>query len=284
MTRSILRRTLVWTYVLLALVLAVSLATKLAGHVPGVSGTWMETVAKDIYDYLKDMALVLVTVVATMLAGIYQRRQNFIAALKEEWRDIVKAKSALFAYTQLETPTREDYLRAFLTLSETIDNMRTVYANVGETNALIGIYPFAPLHDMRRALQTLDPAKAETIAAADRKLARDAILQSFYAIRESFLEELDLEPPDRAILAWGGRRHKKTGAPDEARRNQEAERARTNAATPPDPDIDAFLKRLYDKEHTTEKPWRVFANGVAGGEQRPGLPSPTKPPTSEPLT
>jgi hypothetical protein len=283
MTRSNLSRSLAWTYVLLALVLAVSLATKLAGHVPGIAGTSAETIAKDIYDYLKDMALVLVTVVATVLAGIYQRRQSFIAALKEEWRDIVKAKSALYAYTQLETPTRDDYIRAFLTLSETIDNMRTVYANVGETNTLIGIYPFAPLHDMRRALQTLDPAKAATITAAERKLARDAILQSFYAIRESFLEELDLEPPDRPILAWGGRRHKKSGAMDEARREQDAERERTDAASPPDPRIDGFLQALYDTEHTTEKPWRVFANGVAGGEQRSGVPHVEQPPRA-PLT
>ncbi len=38
--------------------------------------------------------------------------------------------------------------------------MRSVYQNVGETNDLIGLYPYAPLHDMRRALQTLDPRKA----------------------------------------------------------------------------------------------------------------------------
>jgi hypothetical protein len=30
--------------------------------------------------------------------------------------------------------------------------MRVVYANVGETTTLIGLYLFAPLHDMRRAL------------------------------------------------------------------------------------------------------------------------------------
>ena len=122
------------------------------------------------------------------------------AALKEEWREIVEAKSALFAYTQLEQPTRQDYLKAFLAISETLDNMRTVYANVGETDELIGLYPFAPLHDMRRALQSLDPAKNATASADDRKLARDAILQSFYALRECFLEELDLEPPDRPLL------------------------------------------------------------------------------------
>ncbi len=257
MTRSKLRQTLGWSYVALFLV----------PHVPGIAGTPWERLATDVYEYLKDMALVFVTVVATVLAGIYQRRQSFLAALKDEWREIVDAKSKLYAFTRRDTPSHEDYLEAFLAISATLDNMRTVYANVGETESMIGIYPFAPLHDMRRALQTLDPTKAKAITADDRRLARDAILQSFYALRENFLEELDLEPPDRPLLAWGGRRHKKTGAPDWARERQSTERRDTDAASPPDPRIDAFLHDLYEKEHTTEKPWRNLANGPLRGKQ-----------------
>ena len=55
---------------------------------------------------------------------------------------------------------------------------------------MIGLYPFAPLHDMRRALQSLDPRKRADISPEQRKLVRDAILQSFYALRENFLIEL----------------------------------------------------------------------------------------------
>jgi len=73
--------------------------------------------------------------------------------------------------------------------------MRSVYQNVGETGDLIGLYPYAPLHDMRRALQT--PIRARTpIRRQKRATCARAILQSFYALRETFLEELDLEEPD----------------------------------------------------------------------------------------
>lgn len=264
MTRSSLRRTMRVSYVVLALVLVVSLAAKLADWLPGVSGTAAVALAKDIYDYLKDMALVFVTVVATFMAGVYQRRQSFIAALKEEWRDIIKAKSALVAYTQLDRPGRQDYMTAFLAISETIDNMRTVYRNVGETGELIGLYPFAPLHDMRRALQALDPAKSAGLDEDQRRLARDAILQSFYALRECFLEELDLDEPDRPLLAMGVRRRKRSGAPDSARTLQTEERRDTDLMAPPDPRIDAFLRALYDKEQSTAKPWRPApGNGVS---------------------
>jgi hypothetical protein len=40
---------------------------------------------------------------------------------------------------------------------------------------------------MRRALQTLDPRKNPAPDAEARALVRDAMLQSFYALRETFL-------------------------------------------------------------------------------------------------
>jgi hypothetical protein len=212
MTRSSLRRTLRRSYWLLGLVLVVSLVTKLADQIPGIAGTPLEALAKSLYDYLKDMALVFVTVVAAYVASVFQRRHGFIEALREEWRDIIKAKSALFTYTQIERPTQEQYLQAFCAISETIDNMRSVYKNVGETGKLVGYYPYEPLHDMRRALQNLDPKKNPTTTEEQRTVVRHAILESWYALRERFLEELDLEAPENPLLVPRSRRTKSQGA------------------------------------------------------------------------
>lgn len=276
MTRTSLSRTLRRSYWILSLVLLVSLVAKLAEHIPGLAGSPIEKLCKDVYEYLKDMALVFVTVVAAYLANVFQKRQQFISALKEEWRDIIKAKSALYTYTQLEKPTTEDYLQAFCTISETIDNMRTVYENVGESEGRIGLYPFAPLHDMRRALQWLEPRKRGDISPEDRKLARDAILQSFYAVREGFLGELDLEAPDDPLLIYGARRLKKPGAEPYADAMQARQREHHDRVTPPDPRIQAFLTELYDREQTTAKPWRQVANG--GGSTNGPPPSPSTSP------
>ena len=106
MTRSSLRRTLRRSYWVLGVVLGLSLVTKLAGHIPGIAGGPLEGLARDVYDYMKDMALVFVTVVAAYLASVFQRRNSFIEALREEWQDIIKAKSAVFAFTQLDAPTQ----------------------------------------------------------------------------------------------------------------------------------------------------------------------------------
>ena len=277
MTRSTLRRTLWRIYALLALVLGVSFIAKIADHIPGLAGTGVEKILKDGYEYLRDMSLLIATGGVAYITNVFQKRHSFVEALKEEWRDIIATKSALFTYTQLERPTLEQYLDTFCRLSETIDNMRSVYRNSGETDALIGLYPFAPLHDMRRVLQTLDPRKAPNADAETRALARDAILQSFYALRETFLEELDLEEPDTPLLIVGGRRSKASGSTSRARRDQDRQRARQDRTSSPDPNIDALLAQVYEKEASTTKPWRQPAAPTAAPNGRaPGV---TAPPT-----
>jgi hypothetical protein len=263
MTRSTLQRTLRRVYVTIALVLAVSLIAKFVDHIPVLKTSGLGALLKDLYEFLRDMSLLIATGGVAYVAIVYQKRASFIDALKEEWRDIIAAKSALFSYTQLEQPTLDQYLATFCTLSETIDNMRSVYRNVGETDDLVGLYPYAPLHDMRRALQTLDPRKVPSPGPDARNLARDAILQSFYALRETFLEELDLEAPDHPLLISGGRRSKASGSTRGARRAQERQRTvRDRLPSPGDPRIDAMLAELYEKENRTAKPWRQATAGA----------------------
>lgn len=247
MTRTSLDTTLRRAYAVLAVVLIVS--AKLADRIPGVAGTAFAQIATDVYEYLKDMSLVLVTVVAAYLANVFQKRSKFIERLEEEWRGIVRTKSALYAFCEKPNASADDYLNAFCRISETIDNMRVVYANVGETSTLIGLYPFAPLHDMRRALQSIDPRKRSDIPVSERKLVRDAILQSFYALRENFLEELDIAEPDSPIVAAGARRRKQPGATRRAQSSQTTQLdVYAGHPAPRRPEVDELLGRLRAQE------------------------------------
>ena len=248
MTRASLNRTLRRAYFWLGLVLVLSLASKFADRIPWIAGTPIETAAHDLYDYLKDMALVFVTVVAAYLANVFQKRSKFVESLEEEWRGIVRTKSALHTYCEKPYVSTDDYLAAFCRISETIDNMRIVYANAGETESLVGLYPYAPLHDMRRALQSLDPRKRSDVPVEEKRLARDAILQSFYALRETMLEELDLDEPAHPLLISAGRRLKQPGASRSALARQERQRKRQEQIPAPRPEVDAFLAQLYAAE------------------------------------
>lgn len=248
MTRSTFDRTLRRVYALLIFVILTALFAKLAPLAYEIVGPEVLAIAGGVYDFLRDMALVFVTVVAVYLAHMFQRRSKFVESLEEEWRGLVHTKSALITYCEKPYPGADEYHGAVAMVSETLDNMRIVYRNAGETQGLIGLYPYAPLHDMRRALQSLDPRKKANISIAERKLVQDAILQSFYALRECFLEELYLEEPSHPLLIAGGRRMKKSGGTSKALAVQAAQRARQDRDASGRSDIEMFLRRLHDAE------------------------------------
>jgi hypothetical protein len=247
-TRSALRAFQRRLYLFLGLVLGVALFAKFADHVPGLKGTGLEALLKDFYEFARDMSLLIATGGVALVSNVYQKRANFIESLEEEWRRMVATKSALYAFCEKPFPTTEEYVAAFCRISETIDSMRIVYRNVGETKSLVGLYPYAPLHDMRRALQTLDPRKDIEITPEHRKLVRDAILQCFYALRETFLEELDLPAPDHPLLIAGARRLKRPGEEKAADAAKVEQRLRQNQTDASRPEIDTFLADLYQRE------------------------------------
>jgi len=248
MTRRTLKKTMRRAYRVLLLVLGIALATKLVEHVPVLAESWLQPIATDVYEYLKDMALVFVTVVAAYLANVFQKRSKFVESLEEEWRGIVKTKSALYAYCEKPYPSADDYLAAFSRISETIDNMRIVYRNAGETKGLVGLYPYEPLHDMRRAIESLDPRQKPNTSANERKLVQSGVLQCFNALRENFLEELDLEEPAYPLLTVAARRMKRNGARYRAEMEEERQTRRFGKQSSPQPEVDSLLRRLRDAE------------------------------------
>jgi hypothetical protein len=153
-----------------------------------------------LYEFIRDTSLLIATIAVAYLANIYQRRQQFLMSLREQWREIVQAKSALLL--QNSNPTHEQYLRAAAQLSECIDYMRIVYANVGETAELIGYYPFEPLHDMRHVFKTLDPTVASSNAIEDVQYAEHEIGKR--SKRSESIFSMSSTSRSRRIRFWNG--------------------------------------------------------------------------------
>ena len=130
---------------------------------------------------------------------------------------------------------------------------------------MIGIYPFAPLHDMRRALQSLDPRKRTDISPEQRKLVRDAILQSFYALRENFLIELDIDAPEHPILPAAARRRKTPGCDIVGRSKWRSPSSTTTSATRPRavPRWRPCSGQLHAKEQAGQVAWLSISGGWA---------------------
>ncbi len=213
MTRKRQDRILGFTVAGLVVLIGLALAAKLSGV------AW----ALSFYEFIRDTSLLIVTVIAAFMAHVYQRRTTFLQNLREQWREIVEAKAALIYYCHLKDPTLEDYLIASRQLSETIDNMRIVYRNVGETSELIGLYPYGPLHYMRKVMDKLDPRVANP-TVEDKYHARGEIWDAFNAIREHFLDEFDIDTPTRPVLILNMKRKKRDGAAPEAMQMAEDQR------------------------------------------------------------
>lgn len=253
MTRVSVNRTLKRLYWLLTAVLLLLLASKFADDASGLP-PFVVSAANKIYDFMRDMSLLIATGGVAYLSNIFQKRSKFVESLEEEWRNIVRTKSALLSTCEKPYLATDDYLAAFYKISETIDTMRIVYKNSGETSTLVGLYPYAPLHDMRRALQTLDPRINPEATADQKTLVREAILQSFFALRETFLEELDLEEPQSPLLISGARRLKVPGSDMAARIMQDHQRRRLEREPAQKPEVDAFLTALRTREEENERP------------------------------
>ncbi|CEJ83405.1 conserved exported hypothetical protein [Hyphomicrobium sp. GJ21] len=253
MTRVSVNRTLKRLYWLLTAVLLLLLASKFADDASGLP-PFVVSAANKVYDFMRDMSLLIATGGVAYLSNIFQKRSKFVESLEEEWRNIVRTKSALLSTCEKPYLATDDYLAAFYRISETIDTMRIVYKNSGETSTLVGLYPYAPLHDMRRALQTLDPRINPEATADQKTLVREAILQSFFALRETFLEELDLEEPQSPLLISGARRLKVPGADMAARIMQDHQRRRLEREPAQKPEVDAFLTALRTREEENERP------------------------------
>jgi hypothetical protein len=92
----------------LGIILFISISAKFADRIPGIEGTPFARFAADTYEFLKDMSLVLVTVVAAYLANVLQKRSKFLERLEEEWRGIVRTKSALYSFCEKPNATPDD--------------------------------------------------------------------------------------------------------------------------------------------------------------------------------
>ena len=77
------------------MILCLSLLARLARHIPGLDNSIPLQIAPIVYDYMRDMALVFVTMVAAYLANVFHKRTKFVGSLEEEWRAMVKTNASM---------------------------------------------------------------------------------------------------------------------------------------------------------------------------------------------
>ena len=140
------------------------------------------------YDFIKDFSALFIAIGAAYLAYCFQQRQAFLFALRELWAEIVKAKTRVNYYIKHKHPNEKDYRKAYCSLSKAIDLVRGVYINVGENDKKIGLYPFEPLHDIRKCMEIITFVE---VSANEKEACIAKIDDAWNALRFSFLREFD---------------------------------------------------------------------------------------------
>lgn len=189
MTKAKLRINLIFVVSLFIFTIALAVACKYYSN------------SMDAYLLIKDFSPLVIAVGAAYLAYCFQRRQAFLISLRDLWKELVEAKGELIEYTHNPEPDQAAFSKAHRGLSRAIDTVRGVYRNVGETEERIGLYPFEPLHDMRKALSEL----GWTNVTPDQRLAaRRRFIRSWNALRWAFLKEFSTPEPPHPITSYDG--------------------------------------------------------------------------------
>lgn len=214
MTRTVLTRWLIAATVLMAAVMAFAIFARIHGAVDRPEALRPHSVAAwtAAYAMLASFSSIIIAVPGAWLAFCFNRRNAFLTTLNEVWREMVDAKNQCIRYTL--APSDATYAEAWLSLSSAIDGMRSVYRNVGESRTAIGLFPFEPLHDMRK---TLEAAPARLAAATgDKAVLRGEIqaelTDSWQALRAEFLRELGAPFPTHPITQRNYRDPRRTPA------------------------------------------------------------------------
>lgn len=154
-----------------------------------------------IYSTFKDLIPLFFAVPLGYLGFCFQRRNSFMNSLKGLWGNMIFAVNEAIQYTHRKKNSNAEYGEVLARLSSVIDELRSVYKNIDETESYIGLYPFEPLKDIRGEIEELGFGK---LKKSSSERARDNILHNWKSIRSSFLHELDRVEPTKAVSYYKG--------------------------------------------------------------------------------
>lgn len=205
MTRILLLRSVVIVMVILGLLMA--FVTYAHFHSPKnircLQTDWGEDCWHATYSLLKEFTAVIIAIPAAWLAYCFNRRNSFLIVLNDLWKGMVISKNLCIKYTF--DPSPSNYIDAWLSLSSSIDSMRSVYRNVNESEHNLGYFPFEPLHDMRKTLEALKRQLEDEGTKNSRKTlrseARARLIDSWNGLRSRFLLEFGAPFPRRPIIS-----------------------------------------------------------------------------------
>jgi hypothetical protein len=73
---------------------------------------------------LKDLTPIAIAIPGAVLAAGFNRRNSYLQAMRELWRQLIPAAQSAIQYTHLQSPTQQDFAKTQEALSSAIDLIR----------------------------------------------------------------------------------------------------------------------------------------------------------------
>jgi len=146
-----------------------------------------------VYGAFKDLIPFIIAIPAAWLGYCFQRRQNYLKDVRDLWVKMVAAVQDAIQYTYSTTPMQSDYGKTLRSLSVVTEELRGVFANVGEESGRVGLFPFESLKAIHATVSALEFGEKFTVQ--DAALARKDITERWKKLRMHYLTELERKEP-----------------------------------------------------------------------------------------
>jgi hypothetical protein len=147
----------------------------------------------DWYPLYKDLMPLVIAIPAAYLGYCFQRRHNYLQALRDLWKTLIPAVQRAIQYTHLDQPNTTEFSGVMRDLSTSIDSLRGVFKNIPTPGRRKrGLYPYEPIKDISKAIDWLQKTKW---TENDRSRARRCIAHVWYKMHSAMLKEFDRDVP-----------------------------------------------------------------------------------------
>lgn len=149
---------------------------------------------------IKDLIPLAVALPAAFLAYAFSRRNSYLQALRELWKQLVPSVQKSIQYTYLTTPTQADFALVMENLSTAIELTRGVFSNIGKNGGSRGLFPHENLKDIHRIISWL--GFGENFRKTKSYNARLCITSLWQEMHHAMLDEFDRDAPVTPISKY----------------------------------------------------------------------------------
>jgi len=153
-----------------------------------------------LFSTFKDLTPLLISIPAAWLGYCVQRRSAYLQQLRSLWSKLIDAVQSSIQHTHIKQPSQAEHSDILVKLSSAIDEVRSLFCNLGETDKDVGLYPFEPLKDIYGLIEKLSYGK--DFSSDKGNEVRKKVFALWKDVRQEFLKEFDREEPTFPHSHW----------------------------------------------------------------------------------